>query len=653
MKQKRSSGGHRGIRKHAAGVMEGVVTANRAGFGFVRVQGQDESVFLPTRQMSGVTTGDRLRVRVEKDSTGRFSGKVEAILARGVTSFLGTVEIEKRTVYVHSVDRRLSLRCYVPPAKLSGATHGQWVIARITRYPDATGGATAEIIKKLDPACPLEMAYESAIARSSLPVEFGAEALLEAESFGDHIDSKEAEGRVDLRAMPLVTIDGDDARDFDDAVYAEVHPKGFRLIVAIADVSHYVRLGTALDIEARERGTSVYFPNRVLPMLPTVLSNQLCSLEPNVDRLCFAADMVIGKTGKLLETRFYPAVMRSHARLTYTRAFAALFEASKEAQLSLGLLLSQLTPLVSLYRVLLAARNRRGALDFESSEPVFEFDNQQHVSGIKLYARNDAHKLIEECMILANVAAAQALQAAKIGGLFRVHGVPEGKKLDNLLSALASLGIAAELPEEVTPRDLKRIAERMRKSLDLPFVESLVVRSMQQAVYQPINIHHFGLALGEYAHFTSPIRRYPDLVVHRSLKAALSLNDASGVRYSMSQLTDLGQDLSKLEKRADDADRYVDTFLKCTFLLERIGQTFEGLVTTVVDFGCFVQLRGFGVDGLLHLDALRDDEYILEAGGHAWLGKRSKRRFAIGASLRVIVTHVNPVEGLIDLELAL
>jgi len=617
----------------------------------VRVEGQELNVFLPPPQMAGITSGDRVRIHVSRDRTGRLSGEIESVLARGVSAFLATVEGHGRTCHVHSVDRRLSLRLHVPEEHLNGARAGDWVIARITRYPDAQRTGSARIERRLDPDRPLELACESAIARSSLPTDFSGEALREAEAYGEHIDPREARGRVDLREMPLVTIDGETARDFDDAVFAEVTAKGYRVVVAIADVSHYVRPGTALDAEARARGTSVYFPNRVVPMLPMALSDHLCSLEPDVDRLCLVADMVVSSTGQLRESKFYPAVMRSHARLTYNRAYAALFEKDPEVRRALGPLLKPLEPLVDVYQALLKARNRRGALDFDSSEAGFEFDGEERVRSIAFHPRNDAHRLIEECMILANVATARELKSARAAGLFRVHAVPEQRKLDVLLSGLASLGIAGELPETVTPRDLRRVTERLGKSLERPFVESLVVRSMPQALYQPTNIGHFGLALTEYAHFTSPIRRYPDLVVHRAIKAACNPEDRSGVRYGVDELQPMGQDLSRLEKRADEADRYVDTFLKCSYLRARLGQTFEGLVTTVVEFGAFVQLTEFAVDGLLHLEALRDDEYVMDEGGHAWVGRRTKRRIALGSRVRVIVTNANPVEGLIDLEL--
>jgi ribonuclease R len=632
--------------------VEGTVSANRAGYGFLRVEGFKESVFLPPPEMRGVMHGDRLRAKVQQDASGRWSGVVERVLERGVSAFLGTVEMQGRSAWVTAADRRLQLRCAVAPADLHGARGGDWVIARVTRHAGSASAAQAVIEKRLDPDRPVELATESAIARFDLPHEFPAQALREAQAFGEQVDAHEANSREDLRDLPLVTIDGDDARDFDDAVYAEPHAGGFRLIVAIADVSHYVRLGTAVDTEAQKRGTSVYFPTRVLPMLPTALSDHLCSLAPHVDRLCFAADMVVTKNGELKSARFYPAVMRSAARLTYTLANAALFEGRPAARTQLGPLLERLMVLVDVYRVLHKARARRGALDFDAPEAQFVIDAGEHVRAIELHSRNDAHRLIEECMILANVATAQELEKSHTPTLYRVHGTPEDEKLERLSSTLRALGIDARLPKSVTTRDMQAIARRVSDPSERAFVESLVVRSLQQAVYQPTNIGHFGLALTHYAHFTSPIRRYPDLVVHRTLKALLKAKGGSGERYSVAQLEGLGDSTSKLEKRADEADRYVSGFLKCTYLRERIGQTFRGLITTVVEFGCFVQIVDIGVDGLLHLDNLRDDEYVMEEDGHAWRGRRSGRRLRTGSHIRVMITSVNPIEGLIDLALA-
>jgi ribonuclease R len=630
---------------------EGVVSANRAGFGFVRVEGQEDSVFLPPREMMGVMHGDRVRVSVERGRDGRYSGKLEKILEHATKAFVGTLEVHGRTAFVTAADRRVGLRCLVPPADLAGARHGDWVIAAVTRYAGQGATPQARVTRRLDPEQPVELASEAAIARFDLPREFSPEAVHEARSYGAAVDPAEAAQRLDLRDIPLVTIDGEDAKDFDDAVYAELHPKGFRLIVAIADVSYYVRRGTALDASARERGTSVYFPTRVIPMLPFELSNVLCSLQPKVDRLCFAADMIVSKQGVLLDAHFYPAVMRSAARLTYTKAFAALFEGRPEARAELGPLVDKLLPLVDAYHALLKARHKRGALEFDAAEAEFDIDAAGRIQRVYMYERNEAHKLIEECMILANVAVARELEKRGVGTLYRVHGTPEEKKINVLLETLNALGVAAELPEDVTPRDFRAITDRFANDEQRPFLESLVVRSMQQAVYQPQNIGHFGLALKHYAHFTSPIRRYPDLVVHRTLRALLSNGDPYGQRYDGAQLALAGAELTALEKRADESDRYVSAWLKCVYLRDRIGQTFEGLITTVVEFGAFVQLTAVGVDGLLHVDSLRDDEYHMEAGGRAWVGKASKRRLGMGARVHVIVTSVNPIEGLVDLAL--
>ncbi len=627
------------------------MSANRAGFGFVRIEGQEEAVFLPPPQMVGVMHGDRVRVSVERGRDGRYSGRLEKILEHATKAFVGTLEVHGRTAFVTAADRRIGMRCLVPPEELAGARHGDWVIAQVTRYGGQGSTPTARVTMRLDPDNPVELASEAAVARFDLPREFTPEAIREAEAYGNTVDPAEVARRVDLRGLPLVTIDGDDAKDFDDAVYAEHHPKGYRLIVAIADVSYYVRRGTALDACARERGTSVYFPTRVIPMLPFALSNVLCSLQPHVDRLCFAADMIVSKAGVLLEASFYPAVMRSAHRLTYTKAFAALFEERPETRAELGSLADRLLPLLDVYRALLKARHKRGALEFDAPEAEFDFDAGGRIQRVYLYERNEAHKLIEECMILANVAVARELDSRRVGTLFRVHGKPEERKIKVLLETLNALGQGAELPQDVTPRDFRAITDRFPNDEQRPFLESLVVRSMQQAVYQPDNIGHFGLALGHYAHFTSPIRRYPDLVVHRTLRSLLSDIDAYGQRYDGGQLAIAGAELTQLEKRADEADRYVNAWLKCVYLRDRIGQTFEGLVTTVVEFGAFVQLTAVGADGLLHIDNLRDDEYVMEPGGRGWVGRSNKRRISLGARVHVIVTSVNPIEGLIDLAL--
>jgi ribonuclease R len=635
----------------ATRTLVGVVSANRAGFGFLRSDDLAESVFLPPREMAGVMHGDQVRVTATQASDGRWAGEVIEVLARGVGAFLGTVDIRGRSATVTSADRRLNLYCTIDPEHLNGARQGSWVIARIVRYPQQGGIGVARVERLLDPEKPVTLATEAAIARYSLPTEFSAAALADAEAYGTEVDPAEAARRVDIRGLPLVTIDGEDARDFDDAVYAEANGRGFRLVVAIADVSYYVREGTALDAEARERGTSAYFPRRVVPMLPPALSDELCSLKPGVDRLCLVADMQVSRNGRLEGSRFYPAVMRSHARLTYSQAHAALFKGEPAAREQIGPLCEKLLPLVDVYRALYRARTRRGALDFDAPEPRFRLNEAEQVQGIDLPMRNDAHRLIEECMVLANVAAARELASRQRPTLYRVHAEPDASKLEILVKTLGALGVGVELPEEIRTRDLQKISPRIRDTALKPFIETLVVRSLMQANYQPENIGHFGLALTHYAHFTSPIRRYPDLVVHRTIRAMLEPRDPAGRAYDTPQLEVLGQHLSLCEKRADEADRYVDAYLKCVYLRDRIGQTFDAVITTVVDFGCFVQIVEAAADGLLHLDNLRDDEYLKDDARHAWIGQHTGRRLQVGQHVRVIVTAVNPVEGLIDLDL--
>ena len=629
---------------------DGVLSANRNGYGFVRSDALTESVFIPPQAMSGLMHGDRVRVEVSSDAQGRYVGRVLQVLEHGVQAFLATVEATAQGLNVRSADQRLALLCRAVD-NVAKARSGDWVIARVVKYPQAHQAGEARIEQRLDPDRPVQLATEAAIARFGLPVEFSAQALREAAQWGKNVDPAEAAQRVDLRSLPLVTIDGEDARDFDDAVYAERQGDGgFRLLVAIADVSHYVRPGTALDIEARARGTSVYFPTRVLPMLPTALSNHLCSLEPQVDRLCMVADMRINKRGALQESRFYPAVMRSAARLTYTEAHAALFLGTPAARTRLGDLVERLLPLVEVYHLLAAARRRRGALDFDAPEAEFVFDGER-VHAIEFRSRNDAHRLVEECMILANVAVAMELRAQRVPALFRVHAPPDERKLEQLRATLRILGIELRLPDPVKPKDLAAISTRVRDPDSRPFIESQVVRSMAQALYQPDNIGHFGLALEDYAHFTSPIRRYPDLMIHRALRARLGLMPLASLPSGAELVAD-GADLSRLERRSDEADRFVATFLKCVYLRDRVGQTFDGLITTVTEFGCFVQLLALGVDGLLSLASLRDDDYIMARDGGQWIGQRSKRRLAPGSRLRVVVAAVKPVEGQIDLGLA-
>jgi ribonuclease R len=534
-----------------------------------------------------------------------------------------------------------------------GAEDGDPVVVEVTKRPQGETAAHGRIVEVLEDLRPSDLAARFAILRHDLPQEFPPEVILEANRFASEVQAADIQGRVDLRDMPLVTIDGDDAKDFDDAVYAEaLRGGGWRLIVAIADVSNYVRFGSALDTEARSRATSVYFPDRVIPMLPENLSNHLCSLMPRVDRLAFVCDMRISKSGKPGKSQFYEAVIRSHARLTYDRAWAYLENPAEGAADDLKpAVRTSLRTLHAVYGALKEARDARGALDFRGGEVKARIGSDGKIEGFYAVTRNDAHRLIEECMIAANVEAAVALRLAKAGSLYRVHGQPEDKRVTELQKVLNALQVGAAFSEKPTPREFRQLVERLAARPDGLLLESLVIRSLAQAVYQQTNIGHFGLALEEYAHFTSPIRRYPDLLVHRAIKAAVLPNSTSGHRYTTAELQTLGAESSQRERRADDASRDVMGYLKCLYLQGRVGETFEATITSALEFGLFVQLKEMPIDGLVHISAIPGDYWELENGGMGLVGRSSGRRWQLGDSVNVRLTRVDLTQRQIDFEL--
>jgi ribonuclease R len=538
-----------------------------------------------------------------------------------------------------------------------GARDGDQVIVEVTRRPQGELSAQGRVVEVLANLRPSDLAARFAILRHDLPQEFPADVLHEANLFSPDVAPADYAGREDLRALPLVTIDGADAKDFDDAVFAEpVRGGGWRLVVAIADVSHYVRIGSALDAEARARATSVYFPDRVLAMLPEHLSNHLCSLMPRVERLAFVCDMRVSKAGKLSRGRFYEAVIRSHARLTYDQAWSYLQSQSDSVTDVSGLPLApdvraSLRNLYAVYGVLKAARDARGALDFRGGEVKARIGERGTIDGFFAVLRNDAHRMIEECMIAANVEAAVALRVAKAGSLFRVHGQPEDKRVTELQKVLHALQVGATFSEKPTPREFRQLVERLAARPDGLLLEGLVIRSLAQAVYQQTNIGHFGLALEEYAHFTSPIRRYPDLLVHRALKAAVVTNSLSGHKYSSAELQTLGVESSQRERRADEAARDVMGYLKCLYLQPRIGETFEATISSALEFGLFVQLKEIPIDGLVHISAIPGDYWELENGGMGLVGQRTGRRWQLGDEIRVRLARVDLTQRQIDFEL--
>ena len=532
-----------------------------------------------------------------------------------------------------------------------GAKDGDAVVVEITKRPQGDVPAHGRIVEVLDDVRPSDLAARFAILRHDLPGEFAPEIVWAANRFGPEVRQADWARREDLRSLPLVTIDGEDARDFDDAVFAEAQRGGgWRLVVAIADVSHYVRVGSELDLEARARATSVYFPDRVLPMLPEHLSNHLCSLMPNVERLAFVCDMHVTKSGHVTKTRFYEAVIRSHARLTYDAAWRFLQDPDQGDALQAPVR-DSLQMLHAVYHALKSARDARGALDFRGGEVKARIGEDGRIEGFYAVTRNDAHRLIEECMVAANVEAAVALRIAKARSLYRVHGQPEDRRVTELQKVLNALQVGAQFSEKPTPREFRQLVERLAARPDGILLESLVIRSLAQAVYQQTNIGHFGLALEEYAHFTSPIRRYPDLLVHRALKGGLLPQSESGYRYSTAELQTLGFESSARERRADDAARDVMGYLKCLYLQPRVGETFAATISSALEFGLFVQLKEMPIDGLVHISAIPGDYWELENGGLGLVGQRTGRRWQMGDPVEVRLARVDLAQRQIDFEL--
>jgi len=541
----------------------------------------------------------------------------------------------------------------VPLRDRNGAEDDDNVIVEITKRPIGEMPAQGRIIEVLEGLRPSDLAAQFAILRHDLPEGFPPDVLRAANRYPPDLRESDWANREDLRKLPLVTIDGADSRDFDDAVYAEsIRWGGWRLVVAIADVSHYVRYGTELDLEARARATSVYFPDRVIPMLPEHLSNHLCSLMPNVDRLAFVCDMRVSRSGKLSKTRFYEAVIRSHARLTYDETWNYLQNPKTGASAAMTpAVCKSLQHLHTVYNILKAARDKRGALDFRSGEVKARIGDDGRIDGFYSVTRNDAHRLIEECMVAANVEAAVALRIAKAGSLYRVHGQPEDKRVTELQKVLNSLQVGAQFSEKPTPREFRALVDRLHARPDGLLLESLVIRSLAQAVYQQTNIGHFGLALEEYAHFTSPIRRYPDLLVHRAIKAAVLPHSASGHKYSTAELQALGQESSQRERRADDAGRDVMSYLRCLYLQPRVGETFDATISSALEFGLFVTLKEMPIDGLVHISAIPGDYWELEAGGMGLVGERTGRRWQMGDAVRVRLSRVDLAQRQVDFEM--
>ncbi|HFC4130322.1 TPA: ribonuclease R, partial [Neisseria gonorrhoeae] len=619
------------------------VEAHKDGFGFaVPLMPMDEGDFvLYERQMRGVMHGDTVTVRPAGiDRRGRREGTVLDIVERAQSKVVGRFYMDRGVAILEPEDKRLNQSIVLEPDGVARfkPESGQVIVGKIEVYPEQNRPAVAKIIEVLGDYADSGMEIEIAVRKHHLPHRFSEACAKSAKKIPDHVRKSDLKGRVDLCDLPLVTIDGETARDFDDAVFAEKVGRNYRLVVAIADVSHYVRPDDAIDADAQERSTSVYFPRRMIPMLPENLSNGICSLNPDVERLCMVCDMVVTYAGNIKEYRFYPAVMRSHARLTYNQVWKWLSDGIGNPHKA------QIDTLYKLFKILQKKRLARGAVEFESVETQMIFDDNGKIEKIVPVVRNDAHKLIEECMLAANVCAADFLLKNKHTALFRNHLGPTPEKLATLREQLGLLGLQLGGGDNPSPKDYAALAEQFKGRPDAELLQVMMLRSMQQAVYEPHCEGHFGLAYEAYAHFTSPIRRYPDLTVHRAIKAVLNRKTYTPNKSWQA----LGVHTSFCERRADDASRDVENWLKTYYMRDKVGEIFEGKISGVANFGIFVTLDDIHIDGLVHISDLGEDYFNFRPEIMAIEGERSGIRFNMGDRVAVRVARADLDDGKID-----
>ncbi len=633
-------------------LISGRVIGHADGFGFLHPDDGGDDLFLSPRQMRALLPGDRAVVCVRGvDRRGRKEATLVEILERNTEQVVGKLCMESGVNFVIPDNRKISQDILIPDAHIGAANNGQIVVAHIITQPSKRKQPIGKIVEVLGDHMAPGMEIEVAMRAHDLPFVWPEPVKEEVASSGTSVIDSEAEHRTDLRSLPLLTIDGEDAKDFDDAVYCKRIPKGWRLIVAIADVSFYVSPETELDREAEKRGNSVYFPEHVIPMLPEVLSNGLCSLVPDEDRLCLACELMISQDGRVYRSKFMNAIMRSHARLTYNQVAKMLFDGNKRLKKKYHHLLADIEELYSLYKVLRNSRERRGAMDFDTQESMIVFGSERKIENIVPLVRNDAHRLIEECMLVANAAAASYLHRKKMPPLLRIHDGPSTEKLKDLRVFLGELGLSLGGGQKPQPSDYMALMQQINGRADSHLIQTVLLRSFSRAVYSTEIKGHFGLALDRYTHFTSPIRRYPDLLVHRAIRHCLDGNPPQTFRYGVSEYALLGEHCSMTERRADEATRDVVSWLKCEYIQDKLGEEFNGIISAVTSFGFFVELSDIYVEGLVHISMLVRDYFHFDPVGHRLQGERTGLSYRLGDRVRVKVARVDLDEKKIDFDL--
>ncbi len=667
------------MAQNSSDEIEGVVQGHRDGHGFVIRDDGESDIYIPPNEMRAVLHKDKVRVRiVRQDKRGRPEGRVLEIVERPPQPIIGRLLQESGVWLVAPEDKRYGQDVLIPKSAIGSAATGQVVVVELTEPPALFGQPVGRVVEVLGEVDDPGMEVEIAVRKYGVPHEFSEACLAQAKALPEAVRAQDKRRRVDLTDVPLLTIDGEDARDFDDAVYCEPakvgRGKGWRLLVAIADVSHYVETGSAIDVDAYDRATSVYFPRRVIPMLPEKLSNGLCSLNPHVERLCMVCDMMVSAKGEVQAYQFYPAVMLSHARLTYNEVSAVLANTRGPEAAKYKDRVGDLLNLHDCYRALLAARQARGAVDFETTETQIICDDNGRIDKIVPRVRTEAHRLIEEAMLAANVCSADFVEQGQRPALYRVHEGPTPEKQEILRGYLKAMGVGMSISDDPRPGEFQSIAEATKDRPDAQQIHTMLLRSMQQAIYTPINSGHFGLAFEAYTHFTSPIRRYPDLLVHRVIKSILG-----GTKYALPALPTPGEAQFKLakrlaskvaepairpgkgaisvrdtqaweaaglhcsanERRADEASRDVEAWLKCQYMREHLGEEYSGVVSAVTSFGIFVTLDALYVEGLVHITELGGEYFKFDEARQELRGERTGIRYSIGARVRVQVSRVD------------